>query len=49
MTSTPRLELMDTRSRRRGGDGLVLIHSAVSPNIRERRDCFAALFDAAVK
>jgi len=27
--------------------GLVLIHSAVSPNIRERRDCSAALFDAA--
>src|SRR2546429_9214239 len=26
--------------------GLVLIHSAVSPNIRERRDCSAALFDA---
>jgi len=25
--------------------GLVLIHSAVSPNIRERRDCSAALFD----
>src|SRR5256885_14917714 len=27
--------------------GLVLIRSAVSPNIRERRDCSAALFDAA--
>src|SRR5712691_5620082 len=27
--------------------GLVLIHSALSPNIRERRDCSAALFDAA--
>ena len=27
--------------------GLVLIHSAVSPNIRERHDCSAALFDAA--
>ena len=27
--------------------GLVLVHSAVSPNIRERRDCSAALFDAA--
>jgi N-methylhydantoinase B len=27
--------------------GLVLIHSAVSPNIRERRDCSAGLFDAA--
>src|SRR5438067_7240219 len=27
--------------------GLVLIPSAVSPNIRERRDCSAALFDAA--
>src|SRR2546421_143132 len=27
--------------------GLVLIHSAVSPNIRERRDCSAALVDAA--
>ncbi|HYK82535.1 MAG TPA: hydantoinase B/oxoprolinase family protein [Gemmatimonadales bacterium] len=27
--------------------GLVLIHSAASPNIRERRDCSAALFDAA--
>jgi len=27
--------------------GLVLIHSAVSPNIRERSDCSAALFDAA--
>lgn len=27
--------------------GLVLIHSAVSPNIRERRDASAALFDAA--
>ena len=27
--------------------GLVLIHSAVSPNIRERRDCSAALFDPA--
>jgi len=27
--------------------GLVLIHSARSPNIRERRDCSAALFDAA--
>ena len=27
--------------------GLVLIHSAVSPNIRERRDCSAALFDSA--
>ena len=27
--------------------GLVLIHSSVSPNIRERRDCSAALFDAA--
>jgi len=27
--------------------GLLLIHSAVSPNIRERRDCSAALFDAA--
>lgn len=26
--------------------GLVLIHSAVSPNIRERRDCSAALFDS---
>src|SRR5256886_8392358 len=26
--------------------GLVLIHSAPSPNIRERRDCSAALFDA---
>src|SRR5207249_4302315 len=26
--------------------GLVLIHSAASPNIRERRDCSAALFDA---
>jgi N-methylhydantoinase B len=26
--------------------GLVLIHSAVSPNIRERRDASAALFDA---
>jgi N-methylhydantoinase B len=26
--------------------GLVLIHSGVSPNIRERRDCSAALFDA---
>ena len=26
--------------------GLVLIHSALSPNIRERRDCSAALFDA---
>jgi len=26
--------------------GLVLIHSSVSPNIRERRDCSAALFDA---
>lgn len=25
--------------------GLVLIHSAVSPNIRERRDCSAAVFD----
>lgn len=25
--------------------GLVLIYSAVSPNIRERRDCSAALFD----
>ncbi len=25
--------------------GLVLIHSSVSPNIRERRDCSAALFD----
>src|SRR5437879_9582116 len=25
--------------------GLVLIHSALSPNIRERRDCSAALFD----
>jgi N-methylhydantoinase B len=27
--------------------GLVLIHSAVSPNIRERRDASAAVFDAA--
>lgn len=27
--------------------GLVLIHSAVSPNIRERRDASAALFDGA--
>src|SRR2546423_14371571 len=27
--------------------GLLLIHSAVSPNIRERRDCSAGLFDAA--
>src|SRR2546430_11627002 len=27
--------------------GLVLIHSAVSRNIRDRRDCSAALFDAA--
>jgi N-methylhydantoinase B len=27
--------------------GLVLVHSAVSPNIRERRDASAALFDAA--
>ena len=27
--------------------GLVLIHSSLSPNIRERRDCSAALFDAA--
>ena len=27
--------------------GLLLIHSAVSPNIRERRDCSAALFDTA--
>jgi len=27
--------------------GAVLIHSAVSPNIRERRDASAALFDAA--
>ena len=27
--------------------GLVLIHSSVSPNIRERRDCSAALFDPA--
>lgn len=27
--------------------GLVLIHSARSPNIRERRDCSAAVFDAA--
>ena len=27
--------------------GLVLIHSALSPNIRERRDCSAALFDPA--
>ena len=26
--------------------GAVLIHSAVSPNIRERRDASAALFDA---
>ncbi len=26
--------------------GLVLVHSAVSPNIRERRDASAALFDA---
>src|SRR5437879_9887249 len=26
--------------------GLVLIHAAPSPNIRERRDCSAALFDA---
>src|SRR2546428_10210334 len=26
--------------------GLVLTHSAVSPNIRERRDCSAGLFDA---
>jgi N-methylhydantoinase B len=26
--------------------GLVLIHAALSPNIRERRDCSAALFDA---
>src|SRR5213083_2784241 len=26
--------------------GLVLIHSSISPNIRERRDCSAALFDA---
>ena len=26
--------------------GYVLIHSALSPNIRERRDCSAALFDA---
>src|SRR5204862_548635 len=26
--------------------GLVLIHSALSPNIRERRDCSAAVFDA---
>src|SRR5438034_567969 len=26
--------------------GLVLIHSALSPNIRERRDCSAALFEA---
>src|SRR5260370_3005636 len=25
--------------------GLVLIHSAVSPNMRERRDCSAAVFD----
>ena len=25
--------------------GLVLIHAAPSPNIRERRDCSAALFD----
>jgi N-methylhydantoinase B len=25
--------------------GLVLIHSSLSPNIRERRDCSAALFD----
>ena len=25
--------------------GLVLIHSALSPNIRERRDCSATLFD----
>ena len=27
--------------------GLVLVHSSVSPNIRERRDCSAALFDSA--
>jgi N-methylhydantoinase B len=27
--------------------GLVLIHSSLSPNIRERRDCSAALFDDA--
>ncbi|HEX9705750.1 MAG TPA: hydantoinase B/oxoprolinase family protein [Gemmatimonadales bacterium] len=27
--------------------GLVLIHSSLSPNIRERRDCSAALFDEA--
>ncbi len=27
--------------------GLVLVHSALSPNIRERRDASAALFDAA--
>jgi len=27
--------------------GLLLIHSSVSPNIRERRDCSAALFDPA--
>src|SRR5436309_14438841 len=26
--------------------GLVLVHSALSPNIRERRDASAALFDA---
>ena len=26
--------------------GLVLIHASLSPNIRERRDCSAALFDA---
>ncbi len=26
--------------------GLVLVRSALSPNIRERRDCSAALFDA---
>jgi len=25
--------------------GLVLVHSALSPNIRERRDASAALFD----
>jgi len=26
--------------------GLVLVHSALSPNIRERRDASAALFDS---
>src|SRR5256885_5506276 len=27
--------------------GLVLIHATIPPNIRERRDCWAALFDTA--